>query len=408
MKTNKLQGPKIILIILSCASFLLYSMYFNGFGTNSAAIMAFFSVDEAGNGMILTLQAVGCIFATVFLGLYGERINKIYGTVVGLIIMGIAGTLIGFLPGFTSVSAYTLMLVFSLIAGVGYVIIELLMNGVISDVFPHKKTTFIPYVHAFYGMGAMFAPIFVTRLVNPAVAVTFARPYLIIGIGSIVVGLFMAFSGRLVTASTPYADMGAVRKRAKDNPAEIFKDARAWLYLLATFLYIAFQMGISTWLPTYCAEKLGYTFENAGLMVTLYFLGGLTTRFLSPLIYKKISVRNFFIITLLVSGTLFFAFLLLNPGPLAAKVIIVLMGLLQGTSVPALVILCCETFPERTASASAVVVFAISLSTLFLPTLMGALMKTSGYTLPMLMVTACLFLSVLVIIPIRRLEKKTK
>ena len=34
---------------------------------------------------------------------------------------------------------------------------------------------------------------------------------------------------------------------------------------------------------------------------------------------------------------------------------VVLLGLLQGAEVPALVILCCETFPTRTASASSII-----------------------------------------------------
>lgn len=408
MKT-KLSGTLLALIILLFSSFVLYAMYFNGFGTNAETIMSFFSINEAQNGMILTVQSIGCIVVTIILGLFGERINKIHGIMFGLVTMGAAGILIGLLPKFVqNGNGYFAMLLFSLVAGVGYITIDLLMNSVVADVFPDKKNVLLPYVHAFYGVGAMLAPLFVTALVSPENAATFALPYLLIGIASVIVCLILTIVSRRVTPMTPYADMKEIKSRAKSNPAEIFRDKRAWLYLLVCFCYISFQTGITTWLPTYCSKYLGYTFQNSGFMVTLYFLGALAMRFLSPLIYKKMSVRNFYIGTLLLSGILFLVFLMLPVPEAATKVIIVIMGLLQGASVPALVILCCDTFPTRTASASSVIVLGISLASLIIPTLMGALMKSSGYLLPMLVITALLFLSVLILIPIKKMSPLKK
>ena len=207
---------------------------------------------------------------------------------------------------------------------------------------------------------------------------------------------------------TPYADMKEIKSRAKSNPAEIFRDKRAWLYLLVCFFYISFQTGITTWLPTYCSKYLGYNFQTAGLMVTLYFLGALGIRFLSPVIYKKISVRSFYIGSLLLSGILFLVFLMLPMPEIASKIMMVVMGLLQGASVPALVILTCEAFPTRTASASSVIVLGISLASLVIPTVMGALMKSSGYLMPMLVITVCLFLSVLILLPIKNIDTEIR
>lgn len=45
----------------------------------------------------------------------------------------------------------------------------------------------------------------------------------------------------------------------------------------------------------------------------------------------------------------------------AAAAITGVMGLLQGATVPTLVIICCDVFPERTASATSIVVFGVSL-----------------------------------------------
>lgn len=58
-----------------------------------------------------------------------------------------------------------------------------------------------------------------------------------------------------------------------------------------------------------------------------------------------------------------------------------------------MVILCCDAFPERTASASSVVVLSVSLSALIVPGLMGRLIELYGYLLPMLIICGCLPLS---------------
>lgn len=95
-----------------------------------------------------------------------ERLNKIYALGAGLFLLGAAGVLIGLMPQFMAVGSYALMLGFSLIAGVGYISIDLLMNSVIADVYKERKNGVLPYVHAFYGVGAMLAPVFVTALVS--------------------------------------------------------------------------------------------------------------------------------------------------------------------------------------------------------------------------------------------------
>jgi len=147
---GKIRGKFLALIVLLFAVFLMYGAYFNGFGTNAQVTMAFFAITETQLGMILTVQALGCILVSVFLALYGERFNKLRGITVGLSLMGAAALLIGTMtlyckPG----NGYILVLGFSLIAGLGFITIDLLMNGVIADVYPNHKNTLLPFVHAF-------------------------------------------------------------------------------------------------------------------------------------------------------------------------------------------------------------------------------------------------------------------
>ena len=136
-------------------------------------------------------------------------------------------------------------------------------------------------------------------------------------------------------------------------------------------------------------------------MVTVFFLGALIMRLLSPLVYTKIAPRYFYRGALLSSAALFLVFLLVPMPDWAAAAITGVMGLLQGATVPTLVIICCDVFPERTASATSIVVFGVSLASMTSPAAMGAVIASAGAQAAMLSVTACTVVAALAL-PRRR------
>ncbi len=395
---QKINGRFLTLIVLLYAVFLMYGAYFNSFGTNAQATMAFFSITETQLGVVLTVQALGCILVSLFLSLFGERFNKLRGVTAGLALMGLAALLIGTMtiyckPG----SGYLIMLVFSLMAGFGFITLDLLMTGVIADVYPENKNILLPFLHAFYGTGAMLAPLYVNALVKPELLQSFALPYRFIGIAAAVILIPLLILWKKLTPQTPYADMREMRKRAKDNPAEVFRSAKAWLFLLAGVFYLIFQICLSSWLPSYCTERLKFDTDTAGLVLTAYFGGSLLMRFSSPFIFKKISVEKYYIAALTLSALVFGLCFALSPGKALMMCFIALGGFIQGAGIPALVIMCCDAFPQRTASASSLTVLAVSISTFIGPVVMGRMIESLGYQVPMLAVTGCLLISVLII-----------
>ena len=388
----------IYVIILCLLMYLMYGIYFTVIGADSNIMMGFFGITESEQGFIMTIQSIGCLIMVILLGLFGERINKLHGLLAGLIIWGAAGILIGSMTLYTQQgTGYGLMLTFALIGGVGYIMIDLLMNGVIADIYPEKKEKVLPYVHAFYGLGAMLAPMLVTALTDENEVKTFALPYLILGIAVIVIALFFAIASHKAMPATPYADMSEIKKRAVSNPAEVFKEGKAWLYLASCFAYLLFQNGLVVWAPSYFKTVNNMTEAAGNNMLTIYFLGCLIIRLLSPLVYKFISVRKFYITATLLSAFSFGAVLLVQP-LILKYIFIFITGLLQGSAVPGMVVMCCNAFPKRTASASSIVVFGVSASSLIAPPLIGAVIEAAGYSIPMWGMTACLVISVLILL----------
>lgn len=403
MNGGKLSASKKALIILCFLMFLLYGMYFGGFGANSGSMMRFFGITESRQGMIMTVQSLGSVIMAVVLGLWGERLNKLHGLFAGVVVMGIAGLLIGTLTLYTAQgSGYGRMLCFSIIGGIGYITIDLLMNGAVADVYREKKTTLLPFVHAFYGGGSMLAPLFVSVLADPVKPESFTVPYLVLGIAALLLGVVFYVVARKVTPETPYADMAPIRARATANPVEVFRDIRAWQYFLCCFLYLSFQTGLVAWLPKFFEEHFRTGYETANSMLTLYFLGALVIRLLSPMIYRRVSVKRFYFISIGASVCVFAMFLLIPKIPLPVqRILLVVTGLLQGVAVPSLQLLVTDTFADRTASASSAIVLGVSLSALIAPLVMGAIIESAGYLASMWFITVLLLLSVAVLATVK-------
>ena len=406
MKTESLSGAKRLLIVFCFLMYLLYGMYFGGFGANSGSMMKFFGIGESRQGMIMTVQSIGCIVMAIVLGIAGERMNKLKGLLFGLVIMGIAGLLIGTIPVYTRAgNGYGTMLCFSVFGGIGYIMIDLLMNGAVADVFTERKTTFLPFVHAFYGGGSMLAPLFVSLLADPLVPSSFSVPYLVIGACALVLGVVFYFAVKRVTPETPYADMAPIRARASANPLEVFRDIRAWQFFLCCFLYLCFQTGLVAWLPRFFEVKLGAPYETANSMLTLYFLGALVIRLISPAVYRRVSVKRYYLVSIGVSAAVFVVFLLIpSQSLMLRRILLVITGLLQGIAVPSLQLLVTDAFSDRTASASSAIVLGVSLSALLAPLIMGAIIESAGYMAAMWFITALLLLSAAVLLTVRNRE----
>lgn len=397
MKT-KLNMEYRLFAVFSFCAFIVYAFYVNSFGTNAGIMMSFFRTTESQQGFVITIQSIGGIITAIWLSLFGERYNKIRVIAACLSLLAAGSILIGTMPAWLSGSSgYFMLLIFVILAGVGYTGIDVMMNGVITETYPHNKNTLLPTAHAFFSSGAMLAPFFVTAIVDTSRPSSFASPFLVIGIMTVIVFVAYSAAGRRIMPSTPYADMEGMRKRVTGNPAEIFKSKKAWLILLACVLYFSYQVGLSIWMPTYFLQEKGFSYKSSGIAATIFFMGALLMRFLSPIIFKLMTVNKFYIFSGLLSAICMAGAFIAGSIPLII-VLVFAGGFFQGAMVIALVIMSCNQFPTRTASASAITVIAYNLAAMVVPLLIGVMAETSGFVIPMFILISCLLCSILVIL----------
>ena len=384
--SDKIGGKQQLFIISAMGMYFVMSFPINIMGANAPVMMEYYGINATQQGLIITVQSIGQLCVAFIVSLIGEKYNKIYGTAVGYLVLCLGCVAMGFGP------VYSLLLVCALAVGVGVAIIDVMVNGMVPDVFPKHKNTLLPFLHGFFGAGAMLTPVLVTFTVNPLMPESFSQPFRVLGIATAVVLLFFYISGRRINRETVYRDMDAMRKRASENPAEIFKTKKAWLFLLVGFLYFTFQMGMIAWLPTYTIESTGAAFSIGGLMLTAFFAGALPMRFLGPLFLRRFSAHVFYSRFGCIAAVLMLGAIFADSLPLMF-VLVVASGFLQGSLVAVFILMCTEAFPTRTASASSLFSISCSIGFITTPIWMGSMSEITGFQLPMILVCCSLFAS---------------
>ena len=379
-----------LFILMSFCSYLLLSVPVTIQGANAPAMMAYYDITATQQGFIMTMQSVGTLGGCLFIALRGEQYNKIHTIVFGLLVLFLTCIYVGFSP------SYPVLLVVIVGVGIGVSFIDIMMNSVVSDVYPKQKNTLLPLVHAFFGAGAMLTPIFVTHTVNPDLPKTFGRPYLIIGVVIAAVFVMYLLSGRRIMHETPYINMESMKKRAVENPAEIFKDRKSWYFMVVGVLYFNFQLGAAMWLSTYAIKEVGVSFSIGGMMLSAFFAGALPMRFLGPLFLRRFSPQFIFSVFGGVAAALMLAALSTNIVP-AMFVLFAASGFMQGASVPMYILLCTEAFPGRSASAASLGSISGGIATLTAPLWMGGLSEYTGFRIPIILICCCLFVSTFMI-----------
>jgi len=386
MLTDKLNAKHKLFIAMSFLCYVTMSIPFTVQGTIAPLTMEFYGINAGQQGLIMTMQAVGALGTALFVALKGEQYNKIHSIAFGLFVIGIVGGVVGSAP------AYVLLLVIIVIMGFGGAFIDIMMNGVMSDVYPQRKTTLLPFVHGFYMVGAMLVPVLVTLITNQDRPETFTRPFIVLLVMALAVGTVYLICGRSIRAETPYVNMEAMKRRVVENPAEIFKTGNAWFFIVVGYLYFTFQMGTTMWLPTFAIHNTGVDFTTGAMTLTVFFAGNLVMRFMSPLFFKRFSPRFIYGVFGGISGALMIASLFAGNITLMF-ILIAVAGFTQGSSVAAFMLTCIDAFPGRTASAASITTISSGTAILTAPLWMGVMSTKVGFLAPMLLICGCLLVA---------------
>lgn len=397
---DKFNSREKLLLAAFAAAWIVYAIFTTLYGSEATVMMGYFGIGTTQQGFLTTIQCIGGMGVSLLCVFFGERMNKLRMIGLGIILL-IAGSLATAFG-----TSYMQIVLFALVAGIGYTFMDIMENAAVVDIFPTKTKTALPAMHMTFGIGAMVGPyFFVSLMVDPNALATFARPFVIVGIAGIaVLALFIIASRRMLGKSMPQK---AAVSRQEQKPGGIFKYPAAWLMLAAGVLYFSFQRGVMTWYPTYMNISAHVDFQNSGLSLTLFLVGSLACRIASPFLFNRFSILKMCIVTTMLCGVCMFGSIFLAPFALIlSQIFVVAGGILQGAFVAAFVFLICEMFPGKSASATSVVLISINIGGIFTPLWMAGLAGPSNeFTVPFYIVSAMLFGSAGLIALAQRMNK---
>lgn len=397
---GKFNSKGKFLLATFAAAWIVYAIFTVLYGSEATLMMNYFGIDTTQQGFLTTIQCIGGMGVSLLCIFFGEKMNKLWMIGFGIVLLSVGSLATAFGSSFMQV------MLFALIAGIGYTFMDIMENAAVVEIFPAKTKTALPTLHMTFGIGAMAGPyFFVSLLVDPGVPASFSKTFLIVGIAAAaVLVLFLIASRRMFGKHKP--GKAAVSKAAQ-NPGGIFKYPAAWVMLAAGVLYFSFQKGVMTWYPTYMYETAHVDFQNSGLALTLFLIGSLACRIASPFLFNRFSILKMCIVMTLLCGVFMFASVLLAPVALIlSQIFVVAGGIMQGAFVAAFVFLICEMFPGKAASATSVVLIAINIGGITTPLWMAGIAGPGNeFAIPFYIISAMLFGSAGLIALANRINK---
>jgi len=302
----------------------------------------------------------------LFLGFLADKWGRKSAIIIGLIIFSIAC----FLFSIGSSFGYFL----SLLAVVG-IAVGLFKTGalaLIGDISKSSKehTGTMNTVEGFFGIGAMVGPAIVSYLLISGVS----WKYLYISAGLMCVLLCIA----AMKTTYPETKSNEEEKIDLKSALKMMKDPYAVGFSLAIALYVATEVAIYVWMPTFLAEYTGSFVWLATYALTVFFALRAAGRFLGVLVLKYFSWQQ---VMFWFSLAIFFCYLgTATFGVNAAVVLLPLSGLFMSMIYPTLNSKGISCFPKSKHGAVAgVLLFFTAVSAAISPLMMGIVSDLFGH-----------------------------
>jgi fucose permease len=377
--------PKLKLLLFAIfVSFFTYGLFMTASGSLTAPLMSYYKINEAQRGLLILLQDMGGMCVVLFSAFFGERFNKLKLYMLGVLLLGVTGLAIA---GITSIVLYAALLVFWC---AGTLLIDVMSNAIVSDLFREEQDKYIPFLHLYYGAGAVLSNIAILFLLDRTAADSWKTVYLVFGVLNLAAVILLFIFVRKAREIVPYQKAVTVRQE-KVRFAEIIRMPDTWKIFFSVFLFGVFFTAFSTWLPYYWEKGLSFSRTFSLLALSVFFAGVLVMRFLSPALLKRFSPQAL-VLWGSIGGGVMMALSVLLHVPALTVALTVAGGFFTGADYPMLALIACRTYPDRTSFASSLVLFAYMLSSLLTPWITGVISTNFGMLLALLLVSGCLAL----------------
>jgi len=355
----------LLIKALTCTMFFTFAMTTDAVGSIIPTLLTEFELSLRAASAFHYAPMIAIAVGALALGFLADRVGRKLTIVMGLALYGLSSLLFAF------GSDFGFFVVLLAAGGIGVSVFKIgalaLIGGVSRSTREH--TTFMNTVEGFFAVGAIVGPAIVATLL----ATGLSWKYLYVIAASICVVL-VAAAGLARYPSTALAERGSA---SLANTLRKMRDAHALGFSSLIMLYVAVEVAVYVWMPTYLQRYTGSASWLAAYALTIFFVLRAAGRFLGAWFLRKLSWSSVLVV--------FAAAILgcfggsLYGGPDLAVYLLPLSGLFMSVLYPTLNSKGISCFPRSEHGAVAgVILFFTALAAAVGPLAMGAISDALG------------------------------
>lgn len=252
---------------LTCLMFFTFAMTTDAVGSVIQLIIAEYSLSNAAASRFQSATMVGIAAGALLLGFLADRIGRRLTIILGLALYGASSLLVA------AFSDFNVLVALLAASGMGISLFKTAALALIGDVTTSSRehTRFMNAVEGFFAVGAIAGPAIVTVLIGAGVS----WKWLYVIAAAICVGLMAMASA----VRTP-APRQAVERTSAAQMFSVLRDPLALGFSLLVALYVAVEVAIYVWMPTYLAGYQGPHVWLQAWALTFFFVLRAVGRFI--------------------------------------------------------------------------------------------------------------------------------
>src|SRR5256886_5072207 len=346
-------------------------------------------------GSSFTLSALGFIIGVLIAGLFSTKLNSKYILMGGIGLMSLAGAI-------TPVThSFSVLLITQLIKGVGFGLIDVSINTIVTLAFHDTLGETLNNVHSSFGIGSLSGPLLLSlslQMLNEAL-----WAYLVGAVAGFVV-IFL-----LIRQSVPEIPTQNDKQRQQQPSLfrNVFREPLLWLMALQIALYVGAELGFGNWIVTVLSQSAAISLALAAPAATAFFLGLTIGRLLGGQVLRRglLSENQLLYISILggyISGILVAIF----PGQIVVSFgASALVGLFYGPLFPGIMAMASRQFVHNIGIVSTVMLVSTGSAAMVLPALMGILIPIIGINWVLVFPAFCCLLIIVPLILANRRQR---
>jgi fucose permease len=361
--------------------FITVGIIANIMGPLLPAIRTDISISYSQVGLLLSGQFIGMLLTSLVGGYLMDRVGKRPSMLAGsaMLIVGLVGCM--------TAKSYMFLYALNLITGFGYGIYEVGINALCADTSEENKGSDMNFVHFFYGVGAIAAPLLAFASTEYLGSWRFCFGFALIA--PIIVSIIL-IANRIEEHKVIHKNTS----KAEKNSSNPFKSLFLWTAGLTAFFYVGVEVSTGGWISVYWNTMLPDSAIPASLTATIFWLCLTIGRLFSGKIADRIGLSTYMFAagfgTLLLSAL--WSILPVGNWTLA---VVGLLGLMFSGQFPTLMAIATAHFPGRSGVTAAFISVFAGLSGFFIPALIGRVADTFSIAV---LSYSMLLLSVLLVI----------